>query len=200
MGSTIERAAILVVVGLALLVGTGSALAREGGRAVAAPHPACDGQHLAECQKAIRYWKDQAQDAKTAAAWQKVTRVHETTRLLVKLRGPAEYVYAAKLAYLACVAFQGASAGCPTPNEIIAQGSCESGLQDHNPNPISTADGWLQYLSGTWSNNTAGQLGWSRYDTLAMGIQTAAIVSHNGGWRQWSCQRQTRDMGVSTKF
>lgn len=191
----------IAVLGMAVaLVGTGTASAREGGNAVAAPSPACDKQHLAECQKAIRYWRGQALEASAAVSWQRKARVVESQRMLVKLRGPAEYVYAAKLAYLACVAFNGASAGCPTPNEIIAQGSCESGLQDHNPNPISTADGWMQYLDGTWRNNTAGRLGWSRYDTLAMGIQTAAIVLHNGGWRQWSCQRQDRDMGVSTKF
>jgi hypothetical protein len=199
MGSTIRT----IIGGLAvaaMLAGTSTAAAREGGAHAAVPGPACNKQHLAECQKAIRYWKGQANEAQDAVAWQKATRVHDTQRLLERLRGPSEYVYAAKLAYLSCRAFLGAGARCPTPNEIIAQGSCESGLQDHDPNPISTADGWMQYLSGTWDNNTAGQLGWSRYDTLAMGIQTAAIVSHDGGWRQWSCQNQYRDMGVSAKF
>lgn len=199
MGRTMQSIIALLAVA-AVLVGTGTASAREGGRAVAAPAPACDKQHLAECQKAIRYWRGQATEASAAVTWQKKARVTETKRMLVKLRGPAEYVYAAKLAYLACVAFNGASARCPTPNEIIANGSCESGLKDHNPNAVSTADGWMQFLSGTWANNTAGKLGWSRYDTLAMGIQTAAIVLHDGGWRQWSCQRQDRDMGVATKF
>lgn len=200
MGSTIRTIIAGLAITAAMLVGTGTAVAREGGAHAAILGPACDKQHLAECQKAIRYWKGQARHAQAAVTWQKSARVSETKRLLVKLRGPAEYVYAAKLSYLACVAFLGAGARCPTPNEIVAQGSCESGLQDHDPNPVSTADGWLQYLSGTWSNNTAGQLGWSRYDTLAMGIQTAAIVAHDGGWRQWSCQRQSRTMGVSRKF
>lgn len=200
MGSTIRSMIIVVLAVGASLIGISSVSAREGGRAVAVPGPACNKQHLAECQKAIRYWKDQTRQLESAVAWQKATRVSETKRMLVKLRGPAEYVYSAKLAYLSCVAFLGASARCPTPNQIIANGSCESGLQDHDPNPSSSADGWLQFLDSTWANNTAGRLGWSRYDTLAMGIQAAAIVAHDGGWRQWSCQRQDRDMGVSKDF
>lgn len=200
MGSTIRTTIIAVLAVTATMVGSSAASAREGGRAVASPVSVCDQQHPAECAKAIRYWKTQARKADAAVAWQKATRVSETKRMLAKMRGPSEYVYSAKLAYLACKAFLGMTARCPSPNELVAQGSCESGLQDHDPNPVSTADGWLQYLSGTWANNVAGQLGWSRYDTMAMGIQTAAIVAHDGGWHQWSCQRQDRDMGVSTKF
>lgn len=135
---------------------------------------------ITACRAALRH-------ALAAIAWQQKARRDDVERVLDRTRGKQPYAYAAKLAYLACVSFSATGASCHQPSEMLSVGRCESGLQSHDPNPSSTADGWMQYLSGTWDSSTAGQLGYSRFDVLAMGIQTEAIVAHDDGWRQWVC-------------
>jgi len=146
----------------------------------------CDRQHPHECQRLVALWKRRAIHARAAVKWQRRNTRVQVTRVLDQARGAQPFAYAAKLAYLACVSFSGS--GCHPPSEMLGVGRCESGLQNHDPNPASTADGFMQFLSGTWASAPAGALGWSRYDPLAMAIATEAIVKTDGGWRQWSCQ------------
>jgi hypothetical protein len=148
----------------------------------------CDANHPLNCKRAAAYWRQQAHRAEAAAAWQRKARRAEVSRVLAETRGRQPFAYAAKLAYMACRSFSAYPSRCRPPSEMLSVGRCESGLQVSDPNPSSTADGWMQFLSGTWNNTTAGRLGFSRYDVIAMGIATAGIVHHDGSWRQWVCQ------------
>lgn len=149
------------------------------------PKIRCDHQHPGECHRAIAYWRGKARAAQRAAQWQKRSAMHEVTRALAEARGAVPFSYAAKLAHAACETF---TSGCAPPGEMLAIGRCESGLQNHDPNPSSTADGWMQFLSGTWDRSTAGQLGFSRYDPLAMAIAAEGIRQRDGSWREWVCR------------
>jgi hypothetical protein len=144
----------------------------------------CDAHHPRECAK-LRH---RIHALQAAVEWQKRERVAEAADLLAQTRGKQPFAYAAKLAYMACRSFSAYPNRCPPASEMLSVGRCESGLQTHDPNPTSSADGWMQFLDGTWNNSTAGQLGFSRYDVIAMGIATAGIVHHDGSWRQWVCK------------
>lgn len=135
---------------------------------------------ITECRAALRR-------ALAAISWQKSARANDATRLLNQTRGKQPYAYAANLAYLACRTFSTTPQRCRPASEMLHVGRCESGLQSHDPNPSSSADGWMQFLAGTWNRSTAGQLGYSRFDVLAMGIATAGIVHSDGSWREWVC-------------
>lgn len=148
----------------------------------------CDRQHPAACARAIAYWKREAARARAAVAWQQHDKATQVRRVLAQARGKQPFSYAARLAYLACQSFSATPARCRPPTEMLGVCRCESGLQSHDPNHSgSTADGWCQFLSSTWNNAPAGREGWSRYDVLAMGIATAALVTRDGSWREWSC-------------
>jgi hypothetical protein len=148
----------------------------------------CDKQHVSACRRSVAYWRHRSYKAEAAVTWQRHSRAVEVRRVLEQTRGRQPFAYAAKLAYLACRSFSATPARCRPASEMLAVGRCESGLQNHDPNPTSTADGWMQFLSGTWYSSTAGQLGYSRFDALAMGIATEALVHQDGSWRQWVCQ------------
>jgi hypothetical protein len=149
---------------------------------LAAAREACpNGSSLAACRGELRR-------AYEAVAWAKKEREHEVERILARTRGKQPYAYAARLAEMACRSFSATPTHCRPASEMLSVGRCESGLQSHDPNPASSADGWMQFLSGTWNNTTAGRLGFSRYDVLAMGIATADLTHHDHGWSQWTCK------------
>lgn len=107
----------------------------------------CDQHHPLECRKAAHYWRAEATRAHRAVAWQRAQAKHAADQLLGAY---AEPIAAARLAYAVCVAYLGANHSCPPPRETLLIGRCESGLQEHDPNPVSTADGPHQYLYSTW--------------------------------------------------
>jgi hypothetical protein len=187
------RYAILILV--ATVVAAAPTPAGAKVRPAGATQKQCDKQHPHECQKL----RARVRKLQAAVEWQKTERHRVTARMLARIRSPQPFVYSAKLAYLACRVFVPAGGYCPPANELVAQGSCESGLSLDDPNPASTASNWLQYLDGTWANNKGGQLGWYKLDPMAVAIVTEGIVRQQG-WRQWSCQEQGREMGVSNGF
>src|SRR3954465_7059367 len=140
----------------------------------------CDQHHPRECAKLrARNHKLQA-----AVEWQKHARVTEVQAVLDQTRGAQPFAYAAKLAEAACLTFSYDAKVCRPPSEMLAVGRCESGLQNHDPNPISTADGWTQFLDSTWAGQTVTRLGFSLYDPIAVAIATEAMARH--GWSAWA--------------
>lgn len=140
----------------------------------------CDKNHPRECHKLVKKVKR----LEKAIAWQKKDAQHDVQKMLEQTRGTQPYAYAAKLAYLACVAFRGmGNPDCRPPSEQLKVGRCESGLQLNDPNPTSTASNFMQYLDSTWANAPAGQLGFYKLDVLAVAIQSEAKAT--SGWHEW---------------
>lgn len=141
----------------------------------------CDKNHPHECHKLVAKVKH----LEKAIEWQKKNAHHQVQQILDKTRGTQPFAYAAKLAYLACVAFRGMNnPDCRPPGQMLNVGRCESGLQINDPNPASTASNWMQYLDSTWNNAPAGQLGFYKLDPLAVAIQTEAKAM--SGWHEWA--------------
>ena len=161
-------AAALIVIGA---VSTSSAAAK-GTR--------CDQHHPRECAK-LRH---RVHRLERAVEWQKHARAVEVRRVLESTRGAQPFAYSAKLAHAACVTFSNDPARCRPPSEMLIVGRCESGLQIRDPNPVSTADGWMQYLDSTWSGQTVARLGFSLYDPIAVAIATEAMARR--GWGAWA--------------
>lgn len=137
----------------------------------------CDKHHPLDCRKAVQHLR-------RAIAWQKAERHKAVARVLDHVRGTQPFAYSAKLAYAACVTFSSQPADCRPASEMISVGRCESGLQIHDPNPTSTADGWMQYLSGTWASQRVAQLGFSLYDPIAVAVATEGMA--RSGWGAWA--------------
>lgn len=154
--------------------------------ALAAPSPAparvtqCDQHHPGECAKL----RARVRHLQAAVEWQKHARATEVRRVLDETRGAQPFAYAAKLAHAACMTFSYDQKVCRPPGEMLAVGRCESGLQVHDPNPVSTADGWMQYLDGTWAGQTVTHLGFSLYDPIAVAIASEAMARK--GWGAWA--------------
>lgn len=154
--------------------------------AIAAPTPAparvvrCDQHHPRECAK-LRH---RVHALQAAVEWQKHARAAEVQRVLNEARGAQPFAYAAKLAHAACLTFSYDSKRCRPPSEMLAVGRCESGLQNHDPNPVSTADGWMQYLDSTWEGQRVARLGFSLYDPIAVAIASEAMARK--GWSAWA--------------
>jgi hypothetical protein len=163
----------IVIAALGILLGASSADARTS-KAVR-----CDKNHPHECSKL----RKRARHLEAAVEWQKKQRAEETRDLLAKLRSPQPYAYAAQLAYLACVSFRGWHGDCRPPSEMLKVGRCESGLQKDDPNPVSTASNWMQFLDDTWARAPAGQLGFYKLDPLAVAIASEAKAT--SGWHEW---------------
>lgn len=122
--------------------------------ALAAPAPApgkatrCDQHHPHECAK-LRH---RVRKLEAAVEWQRATRAKQAADVTETLLSPyARAVAAARLAYAVCVAYLGPKHDCPPPSETLLIGHCESGNQEVDPNPKSTADGPHQYLADTWA-------------------------------------------------
>lgn len=143
----------------------------------------CDSQHPLACQQAVAFWRGKAHDSQRAAAWQKDHARHEVRRVLDNVRGAQPFAYSAKLAYAACVTYSAVPSACRPPSQMLAVGRCESGLANHDPNPTSSADGWMQFLDSTWSGQVVARLGFSLYDPVAMAVAAEAMSRH--GWGAW---------------
>jgi hypothetical protein len=163
------RICVLVVTALAMTTTTAhSKVAR------------CDRHHPHECAKL----RAQVHKLQAAVKWQKHARQTEVRRVLDQSRGAMPFAYAAKLAHAACLTFSYDHKNCRPPREMLSVGRCESGLQNHDPNPVSTADGWLQFLDSTWANTVPARLGFSIYDPVAMAVAAEGMARH--GWRAWA--------------
>lgn len=140
----------------------------------------CDKNHPRECHKLVK----KVHHLEKVIAWQKKDHAHDVQKVIEQTRGAQPFAYAAKLAYLACVAFKGmGNPDCRPPSEMMKVGHCESWLQVNDPNPTSTASNWMQYLDSTWNNAPAGQLGFYKLDVLAVAIQSEAKAT--SGWHEW---------------
>jgi hypothetical protein len=140
----------------------------------------CDQHHPRECSKLRHH----AARLERAVAWQKHARKVEVQRVLDATRGAQPFAYAAKLAQAACLTFSYDQKACRPPEEMLAVGRCESGLQNHDPNPVSTADGWMQFLDSTWANTVPARLGFSLYDPVAMAVAAEGMARK--GWSAWA--------------
>lgn len=170
-----------------LILTLSAATVRSAGDAphARAPHAReCDQQHTEACRRAVAYWRHRAARAEAAVTWQRRARATEVRHVLERVRGAQPFAYSARLAYAACLSFERDPKRCKPPGEMLSVGRCESGLKIHNPNPSSTADNWLQYLTSTWASTVVAKLGWfSRYDPMAVAI--AAESASRTGWDAW---------------
>lgn len=141
--------------------------------------PQCDKNHPHECTKL----KHRVRHLTAAVQWQKQERIKQVQTVLNRTRGTQPFAYAARYAYLACVAFRGWIRECRPPGQMMKVGRCESGLQLDDPNPVSTASNWMQYLDSTWANAPAGQMGFPKLDVIAVAIQSEAKAM--SGWHEW---------------
>jgi hypothetical protein len=173
---------------IVMLVAIVAAIAAPTASARVSPSQAdqkkCDKLHMHECHKLMARVKK----LEKAVEWQKKNVRKQVADLLARTRGHQPFAYAAKLAYLACVAFRGmGNPDCRPPGQMLTVGRCESGLQIDDPNPVSTASNWMQYLDSTWANAPAGRLGFYKLDVLAVAIQTEAKAM--SGWHEWQASQ-----------
>lgn len=142
---------------------------------------ACKPQHVEHCRRMLIR-------ALAAVEWQRHDKQAEVSKMIEQTRGKQPYAYAARLAYFSCLSFAADPSRCRPPSEMLNVGRCESGLQRADPNPVSTALGWTQWLDGTWYAHPIGAAGFNRLDVIAMGLATEALVYHDHGWHEWVCQ------------
>jgi hypothetical protein len=178
---------IAAILCLALLAAAptsgGSSLARASETA------RCDKHHPLNCQRAIGYWKHLRNQAATAAEWQRTQRVRESKKVGEMLLGPyARAVAAARLAEATCIAYLGPSHDCPPASETLLIARCESGIQEHDPNPASTADGPHQYLADTWAGTGFGMF--SRTEMLPSFLAIELFgANHHRTYAPWAASR-----------
>lgn len=144
---------------------------------LSAQHQCSNTTPRVECRAALRR-------ALAAADWQRNARAHDVQSVLNRVRGKQPFAYAARIAYAACITFSPDPKRCRPPAEMLSVGRCESGLKIRNPNPLSSADSWMQYLLSTWRSQPIARLGWfSRYDPIAVAIAAESMSRH--GWSAW---------------
>lgn len=141
----------------------------------------CDQHHPHECAKL----RAQVKHLERAVAWQRSQVKLAADQLL----GPyAEPVAAARLAYAVCIAYLGREHSCPPPGETLLIGRCESGLQRHDPNPVSSADGPHQYLYPTWLG--AGFAAFPRTEYLPSFLAIELFgANHGRTYSPWAASR-----------
>lgn len=169
------------------LVGAGGEEATPAARASGPTK--CDKLHPLDCQRAIGYWKHRHDEATRAARWQRVTRLDEARRVGEMLLGPyARAVAAARLAEATCIAYLGANHDCPPPSETLLIARCESGIQEHDPNPASTADGPHQYLDTTWAGTGFGMFARTEMLPSFLAIELFG-ANHHRTYSPWAASR-----------
>ena len=70
------------------------------------------------------------------------------------------------------------------PDKFIRLITCESEWDPKAKNPVSSARGLLQYLSGTWETTRSNYQGYSRFDPYAS-IREAVLDIANGQQSMW---------------
>ena len=70
------------------------------------------------------------------------------------------------------------------PDKFIRLITCESQWDPKAKNPVSSARGLLQYLSGTWETTRSNYQGYSRFDPYAS-IREAVLDISNGQQSMW---------------
>jgi len=70
------------------------------------------------------------------------------------------------------------------PDKFIRLITCESQWNPKAKNPVSSARGLLQYLSGTWETTRSNYQGYSRFDPYAS-IREAVLDIANGQQSMW---------------
>jgi len=190
----IAMLAIAIPVGWALGAGLAHFVppdhtARADVVAKAAAGTTCDARHPLNCRRAVAYWKHRHDRAEAAVMWQKRARLHEAERVGELLLSPyARAVAAARLAEATCIAYLGPNHDCPPPAETLLIARCESGIQEHDPNPASTADGPHQYLDSTWAGTGFGMF--SRTDMLPSFLAIELFgANHHRTYSPWAASR-----------
>lgn len=93
---------------------------------------------------------------------------------------------------ITCAAHKWHVPGGPRKAKSVAR--CESGFNEHNRNPSSSASGVYQFLKGTWASvrrhysELRHRWNLSRSVVNARANVVLAIrYAHAGGWRPWNC-------------
>lgn len=79
-------------------------------------------------------------------------------------------------------------------HKALAVARCESGYNEHDRNPTSSAAGVFQFIAGTWSSVKAHYAAVRRRYGLSgrvmnarANVMLAIRYAHAGGWQPWSC-------------
>lgn len=78
--------------------------------------------------------------------------------------------------------------------KALSVARCESGFNEHDRNPTSSAAGVYQFLSGTWRavKQHYRRVKWryrlsGRVENARSNVLLAIRYAHAGGWGPWSC-------------
>ncbi len=81
------------------------------------------------------------------------------------------------------------------PRKALSVARCESGFNEHDRNPVSSAAGVYQFLSSTWTAVKRHYRKVSRRFSLSdrvlnarANVVLAIRYAHAGGWSPWVCQ------------